>query len=324
MALNGLPLGMVWGLVFGFLEGRKLSELLGAGLSASYIVASGAVKAVGKNVLDWGVPEKWMPFVTGLLFVIPLLVAVWLLSQLPPPNAEDEAARTKRVPMDGAARMAFVRRYAPGLLSLTLLYMLLTAYRDFRDNFAREIWNALGYEGAGIYAAAEVWVAIGVMLVLAAIMAIKNNRRAFVIIHLIMLGGSLLIGVSTLLFRLGVLDGGVWMVLVGFGLYAGYVPYGCVLFDRLIATVGVMATAGFMIYVTDAFGYLGSVALLLYKNFGHPSLSWLDFFVGFSYATCVICSTCFLYSLYYFSRRSDVRGDDADHAGGASEPATNL
>ena len=29
---NGLPLGMVWGLVFAYLEGRKNTELLGAGL----------------------------------------------------------------------------------------------------------------------------------------------------------------------------------------------------------------------------------------------------------------------------------------------------
>ena len=35
---NGLPLGAVWGLVFGFLEGRRTSEILGAGLSTSYIV----------------------------------------------------------------------------------------------------------------------------------------------------------------------------------------------------------------------------------------------------------------------------------------------
>jgi hypothetical protein len=54
---NGLPLGAVWGLVFGFLEGRRTSEILGAGMSASYIVASGAVKSVGRMVLDAGVPE---------------------------------------------------------------------------------------------------------------------------------------------------------------------------------------------------------------------------------------------------------------------------
>ena len=45
--INGLPLGMIWGLVLGFLEGRKLTEVLGAGLSASYIIASGFVKSAG-------------------------------------------------------------------------------------------------------------------------------------------------------------------------------------------------------------------------------------------------------------------------------------
>ena len=40
--------------------------MLGAGLSASYIVASGVVKGVGDvTMTDWGVPEHWMPFVTG-------------------------------------------------------------------------------------------------------------------------------------------------------------------------------------------------------------------------------------------------------------------
>ena len=78
------------------------------------------------------------------------------------------------------------------------------------------------------------------------------------------------------------------MILVGTGLYLAYVPYGCVLFDRLIAAVGAVGTAGFLIYVTDAFGYLGSVTLLLYKNFGHADLSWLDFFIAFSYVTSAV------------------------------------
>ena len=41
MFFNGIPLGMIWGLVFAYLEGRKYTEILGTGLSISFIFASG-------------------------------------------------------------------------------------------------------------------------------------------------------------------------------------------------------------------------------------------------------------------------------------------
>lgn len=300
--LNGLPLGMVWGLTFGFLEGRRLTEVLGAGLSASYIVASGAVKTVGKMLVDAGVPEHWMPFATGALFFLPLCLFVFLLSRLPPPSKEDEALRTKRVPMDAAARKRFTLAFLPGLAFLTVLYVLLTAYRDFRDNFAVEIWAALGYsESPAIMTTSELPIAFAVLVVLALLMVIKDNRKALMTVHAIMLGGTILIGASTWAWQAGLIPPAAWMIAVGLGLYVGYVPYGCVLFDRLIAATGFAGTAGFMIYVTDAFGYLGSVALLLYKNFGQSELSWLDFFVGFSWATFGVCSLCFIGSMSYFA-----------------------
>ena len=313
MFLNGVPLGMVWGLVFGFLEGRRVSEALGAGLSASYIVASGVVKSVGKALIEYGgVDEYWMPVLTGLIFAPLMVFCVWLLARLPPPSAEDEAARVKREPMDGKARKAFVMAFFPGLFFLTFLYIFLTAYRDFRDNFAVEIWAALGYaESPSILATSELYVAFGVMIALGALMTIKSNRAGLIAVHLVMLAGTGLVGLSTLAWQADLMPGlfgatpeAVWMILVGLGLYLAYVPFGCVLFDRMIAAVGVVATAGFMIYVTDAFGYLGSVALLLYKNFGAPDLSWLDFFVTFSYITSVLCSVCFVASMIYFERRS--------------------
>src|SRR5882762_9460266 len=51
MFINGLPLGMVWGLVFGFLEGRRTTEIMGAVLATSFIFASGLAKTVGKWLL---------------------------------------------------------------------------------------------------------------------------------------------------------------------------------------------------------------------------------------------------------------------------------
>ncbi|MFK8138746.1 MAG: DUF5690 family protein [Bdellovibrionales bacterium] len=306
--LNGLPLGMVWGLVFGFLEGRKSTELLGAGLSASYIVASGAVKSVGAYLMSLGISEYMMPFATGMIFFPIFLIMVFLLNQIPKPSKEDIELRTERKAMDSSDRSKFFKTFAPGLIPLTLLYMLLTAYRDFRDNFAREIWDALGYSAKPtIFTYSELPIAVGVLVALAFLVLIKNNRKALYTIHFIMLGGTILIGLSTFLWQMEIISPVAWMISVGFGLYLGYVPYGCVLFDRLIAATGFVGTAGFMIYVTDAFGYLGSVGLMLYKNFGHADLSWLEFFTMFSYACSIFCSVSFLISLIYFTKNKKTQ-----------------
>ena len=302
---NGLPLGMVWGLVFGFLEGRRSSDGLGAGLCASFIVASGFVKTVGKLVMGWGISERWMPAATGALFLLPMAVFVWMLSQLPPPNAEDVAERLERRPMDRQARWSFFGALAPGLVALVAAYVLLTAYRDFRDNFAREIWDALGYaDQPEILTTAELPVAVGSLVAVAACMAIKSSRTAVLAIHAAMLLGATLIGVTTIGYQAGVVSPAAWMVAVGLGLYVGYVPYNCVLFDRLIPAVGHVGTAGFLIYVADASGYAGSVGLLLYKNFGQESLSWLDFFVAFSHLTAWTGVVLFVGSALYFARRA--------------------
>lgn len=310
--LNGLPLGMIWGLVFGYLEGRRVSEVLGAGLSVSYIIASGAVKSLGLALLAWGVPEFWMPFATGAIFVLPMALFVFLLSSLPPPTEEDERARTKREPMDGPSRIAFFSAYAPGLIPLTLLYIFLTAYRDFRDNFAAEIWAALGYEGAPqILALSELPVALGVMVGLALMFLIKDNRTALILVHAMMATGTALLGISTWLFQAGYIGPATWMILLGVGLYLAYVPYGCVLFDRLIAAVGAVGTAGFLIYVTDSAGYFGAVALMLYRDLGAPELSWLEFFTTISYATSFVCTTLYLVSMVYFAHNTRPARDPA-------------
>ncbi|SMF52209.1 DUF5690 family protein [Pseudobacteriovorax antillogorgiicola] len=304
LLLNGLPLGMIWGLVFSFLEGRRSTELLAAGLSTSYIVASGAVKSVGKWVLLQGISEYWMPAITGLIFFPMLCFGLWMLSQIPDPNQDDETLRTKRAPMDAAARKQFFLLYAPGLMALTLFYMLLTAYRDIRDNFSREIFDELGYQDSSlIFTSSEVPIAFLVMLSLAAIMYIKNNRKAVTAIHGLLVGGSALIGLITLAFQLDLISPIVWMIGIGLGLYLGYVPFGSVIFDRIIAETRFVGTAAFMIYVTDAFGYLGSVSIMFYKNFSGQEITWLQFFTQFSYVTSIACTLGFGYSMLYFYRQ---------------------
>jgi len=271
-------------------------------------------------VKEEGISEYWMPATVGLIFLPIFLVAVYALQQLPPPSPEDEAARVKREPMNGAQRWKFLREFAPGLLALTGLYFFLTAYRDFRDNFAVEIWKELGKgDQPAILAWSELPIALGVLVALGALYLVRDNRKGLFFAHLLMLSGMVVIGLATLLFDAGIIGGTPWMIAVGLGLYLGYVPYGCVLFDRMIAALGVVATAVFMIYVTDAAGYVGAIIVMLYKDFGQKSLNFLDFFRYFSYFTAVFCAVCFLFSARYFNQHAKKKGTAGDVAVAPSE-----
>lgn len=302
--LNGLPLGMVYGITLGFLEGRKQTDALVAGLTASFIFASGFVKTVALTIrADWGVSEFWLPFVTGSLFVLPMLASVYALTRLPPPTDEDRALRTERKPMNQPERRAFVRTFGPGLVLLIASYVLLTAFRDFRDNFGPEIMRDAGVQNPGLFAQTETLVALGILVVMALLQRVTDNFRAFALLNGIMLLGGLLVGVSTWLYTAGVLSPGVWFLLTGLGLYMGYVPCNGLYFERLVAAFRYVSTVGFIVTLADWYGYLGSVGVLLYKNFGQGGSSFREFFVYGAYVLAVLYSVLVVSSFAYFRRR---------------------
>lgn len=304
--VNGVPLGMIWGLVFGFLEGRRTTEALGAGLSASFIVASGAVKTVGAWWLAAGVSEEAMPFIVGACFFPLLLLFVFMLSRLPPPSAQDVALRVRREPMNGAERKRFFAAFWPGLVVLTALHFVLTALRTIRDDFGADIWQALlgSKNRPEIMTWTEIPVALGVLVALGAMFRVKDNRKAMLVMLAIMGGGSALVGLATLGHDAHVVSHEAWMILLGLGLYLAYVPFGAMLFDRLIAASGWVATAGFMIYVTDAVGYLGSVSMTLAKDVFGARLEWHEFLTILAYATSIVCVAAFSFAGVYFARRT--------------------
>ncbi len=305
MFLNGLPLGMVWGLVFGFLEGRRTSEILGSILCASFIVSTGIVQSVGRwLLLSHYVTEFTMPAVVGGVFLPLLLLCLWGLNQLPPPNAADVAARVERGPMDGKARAELFAHYAPGLIVLIAVYVALTVMRDFRDNFATEIWQSVGLGGqADVYALADLPVGGAVLLAMATLALFRNNRPAL-IANLGLIGIGLLVtaGIS-IAYGLHLVNALTWMIGLGAGLYLAYTPYNALLFDRLVAATGKIGTAGFLIYIADSSGYTGSVVLLLLKNFAAVSLPWVTFLMGASVFTGVGGLACLGFAGVYLWRK---------------------
>lgn len=306
MFVNGLPLGMVWGVIFSYLEGRKVTEMLAAFLCANFIVSSGFVKTVGKwLLLEQGVSEYWMPAAAALIFLPPLLLCLWVLEHLPPPSAGDVVQRTVRNPMSAVERRNLFFRYAPGLVLLVTTYLLLTVMRDVRDNFAVEIWDELGFGGRiSILTTAEAPVAVLSLLAVGGMMFVKDNLRALWLNHVLTVLGAVLLLGSTFLFRQGLSGPFWWMIVSGTGLFLPYILFNGVLFDRVLAGFRESGNVGFLMYVADSFGYLGSVAVLLWRNFGGAGMSWLMFFTRLCYAGAILILALTALSWWYFRNKS--------------------
>lgn len=309
--VNGLPLGMIWGLVVRYLEGRRSSEVLLSALSCSFIVASGVVKDVGRWLLTLGVAEYWMPAVAGLLFLPALVVSARLLDALPDPSAADTRAREARPPMGASERAAFTRRFLFGLMLLLLVYLGLTAFRDFRDNFGVELFEELGYAAApAIFSTTELPVALLVLLVLSSLVMFHRRIAGLVAVFSVMLFGLVLIGVATAALEQGWVSGYVWMICGGFGAYLAYVPFSSFLFDRIMAATRFAGTAVFAVNVLDAAGYTGSVALQLYKDLIVGESTRLTFFKTVSYTLSIGGALLLAASAVYFvahARRSEAQ-----------------
>ncbi len=303
MFINGLPLGMVWGLVFGFLEGRRTTELMGAVLSTSFIFASGLAKTVGKSMLIYaGISETWMPFVAGAVFIGPLLLSTWLLNQTPPPSPEDIARRTIRLPMGKEQRKNFLKVFGLALVPIITAYAMLTVLRDFTEDFANELWTENGYHSADVFASTSTIVSLVVLAVIGGFFLIKNNFRAFQLNNIIIIGGFVLAAGATLAFHLHLISTVAWIVTASAGLYLGYVPYNCFYFERMLAAYKIPGNVGFLIYIADAFGYLGTVVVLLVKEFVKIRYTWVDFFTGMFYVSAAAGILFVLWSSILFTK----------------------
>lgn len=302
MFLNGLPLGMVFGLVLGFLEGRRVTEALSAGLCASFILADGATKSVGAWLLTIGVTESWMPAAAGALFAPALMLFVFILTRIPPPGALDIAARTERVQMTRADRRLLLRRYGFGLFCLILMYLLVTILRSLRADFAAEIWIGLGAPAApAMFTTSEILVTLGVIIVNGTMVFVRHNHQAFNLSMLICLAGFGLLAFA-LIGRTAGLSSFSFMVLIGLGLYLPYVAVHTTVFERLLAMTRDRGNIGFLMYLADSTGYLGYVGCMIYKNTFDRSREFLPFFTAVCWITCFISVACVVTSMRYFSR----------------------
>jgi hypothetical protein len=303
MLANGYVLGFMWGIVFSYVEGRRTTDLIASVLAVSFIFAGGFTRSVAKWLLvGLHVPEGWMPFVAGACFIPPIALLLWLLERTPPPDAGDVLDRKERPPMTGPDRKDFLHKYGLGLIFIGVTYVLLTIMRDIRDNYMANMWSELGHAGDyGVFTRTETITSVAILGILCLMVLVRDNLRAFRFTHLLILSGLVLAGLSSWLFRLGAMNGTWWMQLTSLGLYMAYIPFNCIFFERMIATFRFKGNVGFLNYLVDAFGYLGSLGIMLSKEWMGTDTRWTPFYSAAVVIFSVIGLAGTVFSLFYFN-----------------------
>jgi hypothetical protein len=267
------------------------------------MVASGSAKSTAAAVLDAGVPENWMPALCGSVAACVFIFFVTLLDTIPDPSESDRKVRSERRTMTPAEAKKFLLKWAPGLGTVTLVYACLTAFRNFRDFFAPELWRDL--DGANFnpsrFTETEIPVGICTAVAYSLLYWMKDNKKAFFAILGTMFLGGFTIMVATFIHSSGLIDPLPWMVMIGVGLYMAYIPPGAMLYDRFNGATGQPFTSVFMIYLSDVVGYTGTLSILFYKTFGDPDLRYVDFFHKLSFIAACACMFGMVVAAIYFA-----------------------
>lgn len=303
--VNGYCLGFTWGIVFSYIEGRRLSDMVGAFMAVSFIFSGGLTRSVAISLQSyWNLKEQWISFYTGLLFTVPIIILIYLLDKVPKPDEQDRKQRVIRVPMYQKQRSVVLKQFGIGLTLIVVSYVLLTLMRDIRDNYMVTMWDELGYgSNPMLFSGTETVTTICVILLMSIIVFIRDHYRAYVLIHWIIIFGFILAAVASVLFSIHLISGALWMQLVGLGLYAGYIPFNCVLFERFISAFQVQGNVGFLMYYADTYGYLGSLLVMITKEWISISNTWVDFYLYMAVFVSMVGIVTTISSVRFFTNK---------------------
>lgn len=291
MFVNGLSLGCMWGVIFSFIEGRKVTDILASLLGVSMVFSSGVAKSFGLFAMnEMQIDQFWMPAVIGG-FALPLLVFMgYMLKRLPQPTAEDIALRNERVVLDGKGRVALFRKYAPILTLLFIGNFMLLVLRDIKEDFLVNILD-MSNQSSWLFARIDTIVTLIILGIFALFAFFRSNIRALLWLMTLVIAGCLTMTYVSFHYETLNLKSVTWLFIQSLSLYIAYLTFQTIFFDRFIACFRIKGNVGFFIALIDFIGYLGTVTLLSTKEFLNIELEWFALFnhiAGLVGATCSI------------------------------------
>ncbi len=300
LVFNGLPLGMVFGFILGYLEGRKSTEAMAAILCTSFILADGITKSCGKWLLQIGIDELWMPASVGAIFAVPAMFFVWMLTRIPKPSIADIQSRSARTEMTSTDRKLFFSRYAGCLLPITMMFVLVTILRSVRSDFAPEMWRSLHVATTPqLFGITEFWVGIVVTLMNGVAIFWRDNREAIRFSLAICVVGLVTVVLASASVQFNIVSPFIYMTLLGIGLYLPYVAVHTTVFERFIAITRERSNLAYLMCLADFAGYLGYVCVLLSKGVLNANDNFMSFMLPLTYIAGTASLVCMFLAWYF-------------------------
>lgn len=276
---NGLFLGCMWGFLFSYIEGRRLTDILAGFLGVSMIISSGAAKSFGLYVLSLNISPFWMPAIIGGI-AMPLLSGIsFLLDKLPEPTGEEKSEKSERTPLNKHQRRALLKKYSLMLVPLLTVNILYTVLRDIKEDFLVDIIKHTHIHlSPFLFVRIDSIVTLLLLALIGSMIKVRNNMLSLKILLIMMFTGSVVVFLSSAFF-----DGlsavpVLWLFLQSMGIYTAYLAFQTVFFDRFIACFRIRGNVGFFIYISDFLGYLASCLFLFGKSVLNIHINWLEYY----------------------------------------------
>lgn len=323
---NGLSLGCMWGVIFSFLEGRRTTDILASIMGVSMALSSGVAKSMGLYAINsLHVSEFWMPALIGA-FAFPLLCVLgWTMTKFPKPTEADIASRSVRVTLDGRQRWVLFRKFMPVLLMLFAANLLLTVQRDVKEDF---IVCIIDVSTVSSWAFAQIdSIATLVLLAVFALLATTyNHLKVLCVLLVLSIAGMGTLAFVAANFERMQLPVNVWLFLQSLCLDMAYLSFQTIFFERFIACFKIRGNVGFFIITIDFVGYMGTLALLVFKEACASHVDWALFYNQMSVYIGVACCLAFVGSLVYMihADKRFRKNPDAFALGEAAEAGEDV
>lgn len=318
MFFNGLSLGCMWGVIFSFIEGRKVTDMLASLLGVSMVFSSGIAKSFGLFAMnELNIDQFWMPAVIGGV-ALPLLVLMgYLLKRLPSPTQEDIELRNERVVLDSEGRKRLFLSFAPILTLLFIGNFMLLVLRDIKEDFLVLILD-MSNQSSWLFAQVDTIVTLAILALFSAFVFFRSNIKTLMCLMGIVILSCITMAYVSFNYKALDLQPVVWLFIESLCLYIAYLTFQTIFFDRFIACFRIKGNVGFFIAIIDFIGYMGTVTLLSTKEFLNFDMEWFDMFNHMAFFVGAVCTVLFaivatlIYKRYSLNNRNKTKNSKMD------------